>query len=114
MSFIGGAAHGVPHDDHPIAEIHCTKNGCKYAEVSFRASDNQAVSLYRVQEFRKTRLNEGGVPCLIYNLSGWTELGKRWEGAPGERDRVADALHPSIASKMAATYLACRSPVLAE
>ena len=48
MSLIGGAADGVPHDDHSIAKIDCTKNGCKYADVCFGASDNQAVRIYRM------------------------------------------------------------------
>jgi len=48
VSLIGGAADGVLHDYHSIAKIDCTKNGCKYADVCFRASDNQAVSFYRM------------------------------------------------------------------
>jgi hypothetical protein len=38
VSFIGGAAHGVPHDDHPIAEIQCTK---KWLQVRRRLFPSQ-------------------------------------------------------------------------
>ena len=53
MSFVGGAADGVPSDNHTISEIDCTENGCMHADVRFRAGDNQVVSFYCLQVFRK-------------------------------------------------------------